>query len=115
VSREGSLTQSVQVRPKPRDSGFVAREAPGRESKPVKPSDNTLCKERAQRSSLQRTVNADVASLHATPVAEPVDNVRRQQGPSKRSLLRRGISGDMERRGREQLEKSVGSGEESSP
>jgi hypothetical protein len=62
VSREGSLTQSVQVRPKPRDSGFVAREAPGRESKPVKPSDNTLCKKRAQRSRLQRTVNADVAS-----------------------------------------------------
>ena len=62
VSSEGSLTQSVQVRPKPRDSGFVAREAPGRESKPVKPSDNTLCKERAQRSRLQPTVNAAVAS-----------------------------------------------------
>ena len=42
VSSQGSLTQSVQVRPRPRDSGLVAREAPGRESKPVKPSDNTL-------------------------------------------------------------------------
>jgi hypothetical protein len=40
VSREGSLTQSVQVRPRPTDSGLVAREAPGRESQPVKPSDN---------------------------------------------------------------------------
>jgi hypothetical protein len=62
VSREGSLTQSVQVRPRPRDSSLVAREAPGRESKPVKPSDNTLCKKSVQRSRLQRTVNADVAS-----------------------------------------------------
>ena len=26
------------------------------------------------------TVNTDVASLHASPVAETVDNVRRQQG-----------------------------------
>jgi hypothetical protein len=89
VSREGSITQSVQVRPRLRDSGLVAREAPGRESKPVKPSDNTLCKESAQRSRLQRTVNADVASSHATPVAETVDNGRRQQGPRERSLSRR--------------------------
>jgi hypothetical protein len=42
VSSQGSLTQSVQVRPRPRDSGLVAREAPGRESQPVKPSDNPL-------------------------------------------------------------------------
>ena len=89
VSREGSITQSVQVRPRLRDSGLVAREAPGRESKPVKPSDNTLCKESAQRSRLQRTVNADVASSHATPLAETVDNGRRQQGPRERSLSRR--------------------------
>jgi hypothetical protein len=32
VSREGSITQSVQVRPRLTDSGLVAREAPGRES-----------------------------------------------------------------------------------
>ncbi|MBM4259765.1 MAG: IS4 family transposase, partial [Deltaproteobacteria bacterium] len=38
VSSQGSLTQSVQVRPRPTDSSLVAREAPGRESKPVKPS-----------------------------------------------------------------------------
>jgi hypothetical protein len=108
VSREGSLTQSVQVRPKPRDSGFVAREAPGRESKPVKPSDNTLCKERAQRSRLQRTVNADVASLHATPVAEPVDNVRRQQGPSERSLPRRSSPAGYQRRHGTKGERATG-------
>jgi transposase len=89
VSSQGSLTQSVQVRPRPRDSGLVAREAPGRESQPVKPSDNTLCKERAQRSRLQRAVNAAVASLHASPVAEPVYYVRRQQGPGERSPQRR--------------------------
>ena len=62
VSREGSFTQSVQVRPRLRDSGLVAREAPGRESQPVKPSDNTLGKESAQCSRLQRAVNAEVAS-----------------------------------------------------
>jgi hypothetical protein len=34
-------------------------------------------------------VNADVASLHAIPVAETVDNVRRQQGPTETGLIRR--------------------------
>jgi hypothetical protein len=34
-------------------------------------------------------VNADVASLHASPVAETVDNVRRQQGPFEKSPIRR--------------------------
>ena len=108
VSREGSLTQSVQVRPRLTDSGLVAREAPGRESKPVKPSDNTLGKERAQRSRLQRTVNADVASLHATPVAEPVDNVRRQQGPSERSLPRRSSPAGYQRRHGTKGERATG-------
>jgi hypothetical protein len=108
VSREGSLTQSVQVRPRRTDSGLVAREAPGRESQPVKPSDNTLGKERAQRSRLQRTVNADVASLHATPVAEPVDNVRRQQGPSERSLQRRSSPAGYQRRHGTKGERATG-------
>jgi putative transposase len=58
VSREGSLTQSVQVRPRPTDSGLVAREAPGRASQPVKPSDNLLGRERAQRSRVHRAVHA---------------------------------------------------------
>jgi hypothetical protein len=34
-------------------------------------------------------VNADVASLHAIPVAETVDNARRQQEPFETSLMRR--------------------------
>ena len=41
-------------------------------------------KECARSIRLQRTVNADVASLHVLyPVAETVDNARRQQGPTK--------------------------------
>jgi hypothetical protein len=45
----------------------------------VKPSDNILREEYAQHTRLQRTVNADVASLHGNPVAETVDNARKQQ------------------------------------
>ena len=108
VSSQGSLTQSVQVRPRLKDSGLVAREAPGRESKPVKPSDNTLCKECAQRSRLQRAVNAEVASLHATPVAEPVDNVRRQQGPGERSPQRRSSPAGYQRRHGAKGERATG-------
>ena len=40
VSGEGQLIQSVKVRPRPKDSSLVAWEAPWRESKTVKPSDN---------------------------------------------------------------------------
>jgi hypothetical protein len=89
VSEEGHIVQSVKVRPRPIDSGLVAWEAPWRESKTVKPSDNMNRKEHAQHTRLQRAVNAEVASLHATPVAETVDNARRQQGPCERSLRRR--------------------------
>jgi hypothetical protein len=39
VSGEGHITQSVPVRPRPKDSSLVAGEAPWRESKTVKPSD----------------------------------------------------------------------------
>ena len=42
-----------------------------------------------QSSRLRRTVNVDVASLHATPVAETIDNERRQQEPFETSLIRR--------------------------
>ena len=45
-------------------------------------------KECAQRTRLQRAVNADVASLHAIPVAETVDNVRKQQGLTETSPKR---------------------------
>jgi len=40
VPSEGHRVQSVKVRPRPRDSSLVAWEAPWRESKTVKPSDN---------------------------------------------------------------------------
>ncbi len=44
VSRKGRVFKSVKVRPRPRDSGLVAWEAPLRESKTVEPSDNMLSK-----------------------------------------------------------------------
>jgi hypothetical protein len=39
---KGHAVMSVKVRPKPKDSGFEAREAPWRESKTAQPSDNML-------------------------------------------------------------------------
>jgi len=89
VPSQGHIIQSVKVRPGLIDSGPVAWEAPWRESKAVEPSDNILSKEDAQRTRLQRTVNVDVASLHANPVAETVDNARRQQGSFETSPKRR--------------------------
>jgi hypothetical protein len=80
VSSQGPIIQSVKVRPRLKDSGLVAWEAPWRESKTAEPSDNVLEIEYRQSTRLQRTVNVEVASLHATPVAETVDNARRQQG-----------------------------------
>jgi hypothetical protein len=79
VSSQGHIVQSVRDRPRSKDSDLVAGEAPWRESKTAKPSDNMLRKECAQRTRLQRAVNADVASLHEFPVAETVDNARKQQ------------------------------------
>jgi hypothetical protein len=89
VSRQGHINQSVRVRPRLTDSGLVAGEAPWSKSKTVKPSDNMLRKEHAQHTRLQRTVNVDVASLHANPVAETVYNVRKQQEPIETSPTRR--------------------------
>jgi hypothetical protein len=43
-------------------------------------------------------VNAEVASLHATPVAELVYYGRRQQGPGERSLPRRSSPAGYQRR-----------------
>src|ERR671931_514924 len=80
VSSEGHILQSVEVRPRLKDSSLVAWEALWRESKTVEPSDNILEREYKQSTRLQRAVNVEVASLHAIPVAETVDNVRRQQG-----------------------------------
>ena len=67
-------------------------------------------KECARSIRLQRTVNAYVASLHVLyPVAETVDNARRQQGSTKGVRSggphRRGISGDMMRTTACQLER----------
>jgi len=89
VSSQEHMNQPVQVRPRPTDSSLVAGEAPSRESKTVKPSDNILRKEYVQLTRLQRAVNADVASLHANPEAETVDNARKQQEPSETSPMRR--------------------------
>ena len=88
VSSQGHIVQSVRDRPRLRDSGLVAGEAPWRESKTAEPSDNMLGKEYAQRTRLQRAVNADVASLHEFPVAETVYHVRKQQGLTETSPTR---------------------------
>lgn len=47
-----------------------------------------LRKEYMQRTRLQRAVNADVASSHGNPVAETVDNARKQQELSETSPMR---------------------------
>ncbi len=88
VSSQGHIVQPVKDRPRSKDSGLVAGEAPWRESKTAKPSDNMLGKECAQRTRLQRTVNADVASLHEYPVAETVYNARKQQELAETSPMR---------------------------
>ncbi len=88
VSSQGHIVQSVRDRPRSKDSDLVAGEAPWRESKTAEPSDKHTRKECAQRTRLQRAVNADVASLHEFPVAETVDNARKQQGLSETSPMR---------------------------
>lgn len=89
VSGQGHIIQSVKVRPGTKDSNPVAGEAPWRESKMVKPSDKLFLREMMQGFRPQRAVNADVASLHATPVAETVYNARRQQESFETSPIRR--------------------------
>jgi hypothetical protein len=98
VSREGHIVQSVRDRPRPKDSGLVAGEAPWRESKTAEPSDNMLREECAQRTRLQRAVNADVASLHESPVRRSTTCESSKSWPKRvryGSSHRRGISGDM--------------------
>ena len=100
VSSQGHINQSVKVRPRLKDSGLVAWEVPWRESKTVEPPDNILEIEYRQSTRLQRAVNAEVASLHATPVAETVDNARRQQGLGEMSPMRQpSPAGDQRRHG----------------
>src|ERR1017187_8729191 len=98
VSSQGHIVQSVKDRPRPKGSGLVAGEVPWRESKTAEPCDNMLGKEYAQRTRLQRAVNADVASLHETPVAETVDNVRKQQELAETSPIRQPSPAGYQRR-----------------
>ena len=88
VSSKGHITQSVEVRPRIKDPNLVAWEALWRETKTVKPSDNIFFKENMQHSRPQRTVNVEVASSHADPVAETVYNARRQQGLTEKGAMR---------------------------
>jgi hypothetical protein len=98
VSSQGHIVQSVKDRPGSKDSDLVAWEVPWRESKTAEPSDEHTRKECAQRTRLQRTVNADVASLHESPVAETVDNARKQQGLAETSPKRRPSPAGYQRR-----------------
>ena len=88
MSGKGCLIQSVKVRPRPRDSSLVAWEVPWRESKTVKPSDNVLTWSTATYQVV--TYSERRCSLVTRfPVAETVDNARRQQGPHETSPMRR--------------------------
>jgi hypothetical protein len=98
VPSQGHIVQSVKDRPRPKDSGLVAGEAPWRESKTAEPSDNMLGKEYAQRTKLQCAVNADVASLHESPVTETIDNARKQQELAETSPRRQLLPAGYQRR-----------------
>src|SRR3990172_8060870 len=98
VSSEGRITQSVHVRPRPTDpkprslGGAVARKQDGEALRQhsLKGGCATL--------QVVTFVNADVASLHASPVAETVYNVRRQQGLSKTGGIRQSSPAGYQRR-----------------
>ena len=108
VSSQGHINQPVKVRPRLTDSSLVAWEASWSESETMKPSDNMLRKEYAQLTRLQRAVNADVASLHANPEAETVDNARKQQEPIETSPIRRLSPAGYQRRHGEKENVSTG-------
>ena len=91
-----------------KDSGPVAWEASWSKSETTEPSDNILRKEYAQLTRLQRTVNADVASLHETPVAETVYNARRQQELTETSPMRQLSPAGYQRRHGEKEDVSTG-------
>ena len=98
VSREGHVFKSVKVRPRSKDSGLVAWEAPLRESKTVEPSDNILSQGVCAKHPVVSRMNAEVASLHAFPVAEMVDIARKQQVPTETSPMRRHSPAGYQRR-----------------
>jgi hypothetical protein len=91
-----------------KDSCLVAWEASWSKSETTEPSNNMLRKEYAQLTRLQRTVNADVASLHGTPVVETVDNVRKQQELTETSPTRRLSPAGYQRRHGEKEDVSTG-------
>jgi hypothetical protein len=97
VSGEGHIIQSVQVRPRPTDASLVAWEVPWRESKTVKPSDHVL--DRSAATYQVVTCSERRGSLVTRfPVAETVDNVRRQQGPCGMRPIRRSSPAGYQRR-----------------
>jgi len=98
VSRKGHVFKSVKVRPRSKDSGLVAWEAPLRESKTVEPSDNILSQGVCAKHPVVSRMNAEVASLHAFPVAETVDIARKQQVPTETSPMRRHSPAGYQRR-----------------
>jgi len=57
------------------------------ESDLSKPSDKLSCWGSGKVSGCNGNVNVDVASSHANPVAETVDNARRQQEPNEMSPI----------------------------
>ena len=97
VSGEGHIVQPVKVRSRLTDSSLVAWEAPWRESKTVKPSDNV---HRGCTATHQVVTCSERSSslVTRTPVAETVDNARRQQGPIEMSPRRRPSPAGYQRR-----------------
>jgi len=80
ASRQGRITQSVKVRPGPKQGsrprstgGTVARKQDGEALR------QHFLKGRCATLQVVTKVNAHVASLHSHPVAETVGNARRQQ------------------------------------
>jgi hypothetical protein len=97
VSGEGHITQSVEVRPRSKDSDLVAWEAPWRESKTVEPSDvvHLGCTATHQVVTYSERRCSLVTRF---PVAETVDNARKQQGLTEMSLIRQPSPAGYQRR-----------------
>jgi len=97
VSGEGHIVQPVKVRPRLTDSSLVAWEVPWRESKTVKPSDKV---HRGCIATHQVVTCSERSSSLVTriPVAETVDNARKQQGPAEMSPIRRSSPAGYQRR-----------------
>jgi hypothetical protein len=97
VSSQGHIVQSVGDRPRLKDSGLVAGEAPWRASKTAEPSDNML--ERSMATHQVATCSERRRSLVTRfPVAETVDNARKQQGLAETSPMRQASPAGYQRR-----------------